>query len=60
MENSKQCEENLGFKLLISTTGGKSGGGAFLTDDAKQIINSYNMYCADIEEYSSKLLDKYF
>ena len=56
----KQCEENLGFKLLISTTGGKSGGGAFLTDDAKQIINSYNMYCADIEEYSSKLLDKYF
>ena len=22
----KQCEENLGFKLLISTTGGKSGG----------------------------------
>lgn len=23
----KQCEENLGFKLLISTTGGKSGGG---------------------------------
>ena len=56
----KQCEENLGFKLLISTTGGKSGGGAFLTDDAKQIINSYNMYCADIEDYSSKLLDKYF
>lgn len=56
----KQCEENLGFKLLISTTGGKSGGGAFLTDDAKRIINAYNMYCADIEEYSSKLLDKYF
>lgn len=56
----RQCEESLGYKLLISTTGGKSGGGALLTDEARRIMESYKQYCLDIENYSAELLEKYF
>ena len=46
----KLCEENLGFKLLISTTGGKNGGGAHVTAE----------YCHEIREFSDKLLKEKF
>ena len=56
----KNCEEHLGFKLLHSTIGGKNGGGATLTDDAEKILRAYDEYCAEIKEYSDKLIDEKF
>lgn len=56
----KLCEENLGFKLLISTTGGKNGGGAQVTDEALRFMQAYDEYCYEIREFSDKLLKEKF
>lgn len=56
----KQCEKNLGFKLLISTTGGKNGGGAVITDEAEQFMSAYREYCDEVERFSKKVLDEKF
>ncbi len=56
----KNCEKHLGFPLLISTTGGKNGGGAVLTDDAKKFLSAYEEYCAELETFGTKLLYEKF
>ena len=56
----KDCEKNLGFKLLSSTTGGKSGGGAKVTGEAKKMMTAYRQYCDEVEEFSKKLLKDKF
>ncbi|OOP56034.1 MAG: hypothetical protein AYP45_11370 [Candidatus Brocadia carolinensis] len=40
----KATEQALGMKLLEVTTGGKGGGGATLTPDAKELISKYKKY----------------
>ena len=35
------AEEGLGFKLLASNIGGRNGGGAALTDEARQMMRAY-------------------
>ncbi len=40
----KATENALGLKLLDATTGGKGGGGAKLTHDARKLVSSYNKY----------------
>ncbi len=40
----KATEKALGLKLLDVTTGGKGGGGAKLTDEARELISLYNNY----------------
>lgn len=43
----KNAERGLGFPLLRSTTGGKSGGGAELTAKAERLLADYQVYeCA--------------
>ncbi len=37
----KAMEERLGFKLIERQTGGKNGGGAVLTDEAKKFLERY-------------------
>lgn len=54
------CEENLGFKLLDSTTGGKGGGGAAVTDEAKKFMQAYINYCQEIEYFSKEALKRNF
>ena len=56
----KSCEEHLGIKLLDSTVGGKNGGGAKLTDDAKKMLDAYEEYCAELNGYAEKLTEKHF
>ncbi len=57
---TKRAEEGLGFKLLVSTTGGKGGGGAALTDEAKQVLAAYDRYCSKLRSYGDKLLAEEF
>jgi molybdate transport system regulatory protein len=40
----KATEKALGLKLLDVTTGGKGGGGAKLTDEARELVSLYNNY----------------
>ncbi len=40
----KATEEALGLKLLDVTTGGKGGGGAKLTHEARELVLLYNKY----------------
>ena len=40
----KNSEAALGFKLLVSTTGGKHGGGARLSPEAERLLAAYEEY----------------
>ena len=54
------AEEGLGFKLLTSTAGGKHGGGAVLTDEARQMLTAYDAYCEKLRAYGEKLFEETF
>ncbi len=46
----KSSEAALGFPLLVSTTGGKHGGGATLSPKAEELLAAYDAYCAQIRK----------
>jgi molybdate transport repressor ModE-like protein len=50
----KTAEKELGFSLLVSTTGGKNGGGATLSIQAKNLLAAYEQYCYDIRNYAQR------
>ena len=56
----RNADEQLGFKLLHSTTGGRHGGGAILTEEAKALLAAYDAYCRELREAADKLYGKYF
>ena len=49
----KNAEKSLGFELLVSTTGGKNGGGASLSDRAQRLLAAYEQYCTDLRAYAN-------
>ena len=50
----KATEKALGLKLLDVTTGGKGGGGAKLTDEARELVSLYNGYMQKISLIAEK------
>ncbi len=50
----KATEKALGLKLLDVTTGGKGGGGAKLTNEARKLISSYNKYVNKMSKIAEK------
>ena len=56
----KTSEKNLGFELLQSKTGGKHGGGATLTPEARAIIAAYEDYCSELGAYANTLFSEKF
>ena len=44
----RRSEQELGFPLLVYTTGGKHGGGAALTPEAEKLLTAYERYCERI------------
>jgi len=52
----KAMEERLGFKLIERQTGGKNGGGAILTGEAKVFLKQY----AALEKGMQELVDERF
>ena len=50
----KATEEALGLKLLDVTTGGKGGGGAKLTHEARELVTSYNKYVNKLSSIAEK------
>ncbi len=56
----KTAEKDLGFSLLVSTTGGKNGGGATLSKQALELLAVYEKYCADIRTFAQEEFQKRF
>ena len=56
----KTAEKDLGFSLLVSTTGGKNGGGATLSQQALELLAVYEKYCADIRTFAQEEFRKRF
>lgn len=56
----KSSQKALGFPLLYSTTGGKNGGGAILTPEAKQLLTAYEEYCKTLNAYAQTLFTEKF
>ena len=56
----KQSEKSLGFPLLLSSTGGKNGGGAVLTPEAKKLLAAYDDYCEKLHAQAKTLFAESF
>lgn len=56
----RNSEAALGFKLLHSSVGGKGGGGAYLTDEAVKLLDSYDAFCASMRDYGDRLFTDSF
>lgn len=54
------AETGLGFKLLSSVTGGKNGGGAVLTEEARKMISAYEEYCEKLHAFGDALFEQTF
>lgn len=50
----KNSENALGFKLLASTTGGKHGGGAQLTEQGEALLAAYARYCQTLRDFAQR------
>ncbi len=50
----KTAEENLGFPLLDSVTGGAGGGGAALTEDGRRFLASYRRFEVAVRGYAEE------
>jgi molybdate transport repressor ModE-like protein len=50
----KIAEENLGFALLVSVTGGKGGGGAELTPGARNFLTAYRNFEESVRTYADE------
>ena len=56
----KAAERELGFELLLSTTGGKNGGGASLSPKATAILTAYEDYCAALRNFAAQEFETRF
>lgn len=54
----KNCETEFGFKLLKTVTGGKNGGGAELTDEAKRLLDDYFCVRDELRLKAQSLFDE--
>ena len=56
----KAAENGLGFRLLDTQTGGKRGGGASLTDGARQLLAAYDRFCDRVNGFSREAFAEEF
>ena len=56
----KNSEKGLGISLIESSTGGKNGGGAVLTDEGRKILEAYERYCEKLREKADALFEEEF
>lgn len=56
----KRAEDDLGFELIESTTGGKGGGHSSLTEEGREILGKYQAFIRDLSVEADKLFAKHF
>lgn len=50
----RTAEDELGCKLLHSSTGGRGGGGAVLTDEGEELLERYDEFCRRMQAYGDE------
>lgn len=55
----RDAEQELGFKLLHSTTGGRGGGGAVLTERGERLLEAYETCEQALKEEAERLFDRH-
>ena len=55
----REAERGLGLKLLHSTTGGRNGGGAVLTEDGERLLEAYSLYEQELKAEGQRLFEKH-
>lgn len=53
-------EKRLGIKLLRREIGGNSGGGSYLTREARDLIHKYESFIKEADELLTRLYQKHF
>ena len=56
----KSSERILGVQLLHTSVGGRSGGGAQLTEEAVLLLEAYTAFCADLHAAGDALFAQHF
>ena len=56
----KSSERILGVQLLNTSVGGRSGGGAQLTEEAVLLLEAYTAFCADLHAAGDALFAQHF
>lgn len=56
----KTAEDCLGLRLLDTATGGKRGGGAMLTPEARRLLEAYDALCRELEEQAKQRFSEAF
>ena len=56
----KTAEDCLGLRLLDTATGGKRGGGAALTPEARQLLEAYDVLCRELEALAKQRFEETF
>ncbi len=56
----KNAQQQLGFPLLHSTTGGRNGGGATLSAQARALLEAYEAYCRELNGCAQTLFAEKF
>ena len=51
----REAERGLGFKLLHSTTGGRGGGGAVLTEQGERLLDAYDLCERELKAEAERL-----
>jgi molybdate transport system regulatory protein len=55
-----QMEQQLGYRVLKTQQGGKTGGYSTVTDRGKDLMRRYAAYCADASQYLQGLFYEHF
>ena len=56
----KRAQEDLGYELVRTTSGGSHGGGSCLTLEGKELVHKYKLFQEKIETYSEQVFKEVF
>ncbi len=56
----RSAEKRFGKTLIIKTRGGKSGGGALLTEEAKDLLKRFEIFEQQVQRYADKQYKQLF
>lgn len=56
----KNAERLMNCKLLISSAGGKHGGGATLTEEAVALLDAYDGFCRELNAFGEEIFEEKF
>ena len=56
----KTAEQSLSFPLLISTTGGRGGGGAELSPEGRRFLQAYRAFEQTVHDYADEVFEELF